>query len=251
MLTSGFFILCAILTLLLPASDLSVSAREAPRPDQIRSVRNAGPKSLANSFYEADNGQGQNVDLIGQIGGDMRAVVTQGDHIYVGIGPGLVVFDSTPNNPTVIGQTAPLPDLITDLAIAGRYAYVADGDSGLRIVDITDPTAPNEVSAYDTPGFASGVAVAGRYAYIADGGSGLRIVDIVNPAAPHEVGAYDTPGYAASVMVAGRYAYVADGVSGLRVVDVAVPTVPREVGAYDTPGSAGDIAVAGTCAIRC
>ncbi len=62
------------------------------------------------------------------------------------------------------------------MAVTGNYAYVADGLSGLRIIDVSVPSAPAEVGFYDTSGTAFGVAVAGNYAYVADSGYGLFIL---------------------------------------------------------------------------
>jgi hypothetical protein len=62
------------------------------------------------------------------------------------------------------------------VTVAGNYAYVADDDSGLRIVDVSNPAAPSEAGFYDTPGYAWGVAVAGNTAYVADSDGGLVIL---------------------------------------------------------------------------
>jgi hypothetical protein len=59
--------------------------------------------------------------------------------------------------------------------VAGAYAYVAAGSSGLRVIDVSDPAAPVEVGFYDTPGEAWGVAVAGDYVHLADGSAGLDV----------------------------------------------------------------------------
>ncbi len=145
-----------------------------------------------------------NAALIGQIGGSAYAVAVQGHYAYIGVGPRLVIVDiSNPAQPIVVGQTRVLPNLISDIALAGSYAYIANSDSGLRIINMSDPTQPVEVGFYDTPGSAGGVAVMGSYAYIADGYFGLRIVNVSNPANPYEVGFYDTPGDALGVAVAG------------------------------------------------
>jgi len=57
---------------------------------------------------------------------------------------------------------------VTDLAyknpfhsfsIQGNYAYVADLDAGLRVIDITDPTKPREVDSYDLSSSISDVEV--------------------------------------------------------------------------------------------
>jgi hypothetical protein len=95
------------------------------------------------------------------------------------------------------------------------------------VIDVSNPSSPREVGAYDTPGNASGVAISGAYAYVADGGAGLRVIDISNPSSPREVGFYDTPGYARGVAVSGAYAYVADSEGGLVIL--------RFLGAGGTP----------------
>jgi hypothetical protein len=56
------------------------------------------------------------------------------------------------------------------VAVSGHYAYVADWDAGLQVIDVSDPANPRRVGGYDTPGYALGVAVSGNYAYVADGG---------------------------------------------------------------------------------
>uniref|UniRef100_A0A7V6CMS6 LVIVD repeat protein n=1 Tax=candidate division WOR-3 bacterium TaxID=2052148 RepID=A0A7V6CMS6_UNCW3 len=109
------------------------------------------------------------------------------------------------------------PGSAQDVAVSGNYAYVADWEAGLRIIDISNPRSPVEVGYYDTPGAAYGVAVSGNYAYVADAGAGLRIIDISNPRSPNEVGYYDTPEWALGVAVS-NYAYVADATSGLRII---------------------------------
>ena len=59
--------------------------------------------------------------------------------------------------------------------VSGSYAYVTDGEAGLRVIDISTPTSPEEVGFYDTPGWAVGICVSRSYAYVADG-SGLCIL---------------------------------------------------------------------------
>jgi hypothetical protein len=121
-------------------------------------------------------------------------------------------------------------------AVATRlnYAYVAAGNSGLRIVDISNPNSPVQAGFYDTPGFALGVAAGASYAYIADGANGLRVIEVGDPASAAEVGFLDTPGFANGVAVAGNYAYVADG-SSLRVINVSNPAAPSQTGSAPVP----------------
>jgi len=46
------------------------------------------------------------------------------------------------------------------VALSGGYAYVADYDEGLVVVDVSDPTNPARAGSYDTSGYAWDVAVA-------------------------------------------------------------------------------------------
>jgi hypothetical protein len=64
------------------------------------------------------------------------------------------------------------------VAVAGDYAYVADGGGGLVVVDVSDPTNPTYAGGYGTHDYAHGVAVAGGYAYVADANGGLVVVGL-------------------------------------------------------------------------
>jgi hypothetical protein len=148
--------------------------------------------------------------------------------------------------PTIAGSVA-TPDRAQRVFVSGDHAYVANGTSGLVVIDISDPTTPDSVGAYDTPSFAQGVSVAGDYAYVADGGAGLKVINISNPAAPALVGGISAPpGLARGVFVSGDYAYLANGTSGLVVIDISNPAAPTLAGgSYDTPDVATDVFIAG------
>ena len=68
--------------------------------------------------------------------------------------------------------------------MSGDYAFVADDQLGLQIIDITNPAAPALLGSYDTVGDAYDVCAAGDYAFVADGAAGLHVIDIMNPASP-------------------------------------------------------------------
>jgi hypothetical protein len=101
----------------------------------------------------------------------------------------------------------------------GDLAYVATGSEGLRIIDVSNPAFPVELSAIDTQSYAQNVEVVGDLAYVAAGTEGLRIIDVSNPVFPVELGALDTQDYALDVEVMGDLVYVA-GYSGLRIIDI-------------------------------
>ncbi|MFM6623058.1 MAG: hypothetical protein ACKPHZ_16745, partial [Dolichospermum sp.] len=149
--------------------------------------------------------------------------------------------------PTLVGNYD-TSGYANDVQVVGNYAYVADHDSGLQIIDISNPTTPTLKGNYDTSGYASGVQIVGNYAYVADNWSGLQIIDISNPAAPTLVGTYDTPGNAIDVQIVGNYAYVADYESGLQIIDISNPAAPTLFGTCDTPGLAASVQIVAKCA---
>ena len=115
-------------------------------------------------------------ELIGQIGGAAYAVALQGDYAYTGAGQRLLILNvSNPSLPKLTGWTDLLPEAITDVAVVGDYAYIADYESGLRIIDVSDPTSPTEAGFYDTSSYAEALSIVGNYAYVADGWDGLRV----------------------------------------------------------------------------
>jgi hypothetical protein len=121
---------------------------------------------------------GANSDL-----GDVTGAAVFGDTVYVSDADyGLrVVSGITPGNPYPLG-TAALAGTPLGVGAYNYYALVAAGDQGIRVVNVYQTHDPEEVLAWNTPGWAGDVIVAevggADYACIADGGSGLRLVDL-------------------------------------------------------------------------
>jgi len=134
------------------------------------------------------------------------------------------------------------------IAISGTYAYIADGDNGLSIVNVSDPAHPALAGSCDTPGTAQDVAVSGSFAYMADGDGGLRVINVADSAHPALVSSYVVSNTAYSVVVSGTYAYMAYGYSGLHIVNVSDPAHPAPVGSVPDPqyGYATDVALDGS-----
>jgi hypothetical protein len=71
--------------------------------------------------------------------------------------------------------------------VSGDYVYVADGASGLGVIDISDPTNPGTPIYGNATGVAKGVYVSGDYAYVANSDLGLAVIqvrrriDMINP----------------------------------------------------------------------
>ena len=183
------------------------------------------------------------VELVGQVRGNVSAVAVQGNYAYLGMGSRLVVVDIfNPSAPTVVGQ-AEIPDMIEgpptpfvqDIFVSGSYAYVGAWGQGLWVIDISNAFEPQVVGYYNFGGIQNYVFVSGSYAYVASGD--LRVIDVSDPTNPYEVRYYGTPGNAMGVFVSSPYAYVACGDGGLRVLDISNPANPQEVGHHDVYAS--------------
>ncbi len=202
-----------------------IDVTDSDYPEEVR---------LGEEFYE-----------ITEAARDVRIV---NGRAYLACGAGLCIIDVT--NPADARVVA-----IHNTAEEGQgvyifrdYAYVATGNGGLRVINISNPEAPWEEGFYDAPDLtANGVFVSGDYAYVIDDTSGLAIVDVSYPRDPLQVGFLEIPGEPQDIYVDsdGEYAFVASGSDGLRVIDVSVPKSPQEVGFYDTPGTAQGLDVVG------
>ena len=85
--------------------------------------------------------------------------------------------------------------------ISDTHAFVADGPSGLKIIDIGDPSNPNLIGSYDTQPWTYNVFISGPYAFLANDYSGLQILNISVPDTPSYSGSYDTDGPAIAVFI--------------------------------------------------
>ncbi|MFH1029626.1 MAG: hypothetical protein V1770_00015, partial [bacterium] len=126
------------------------------------------------------------------------------------------------------------PANASNVFIAGNYAYVADGTSGLLIINIGDVENPSLVGNYDTPSASKDVVISGDYAYVADSYSGLQVIDISNPQNPTFAGTYKTLGFANGVDVLGNYVYIANRTSGLQIIDISNPSSPSLASTFAT-----------------
>ena len=121
------------------------------------------------------------------------------------------------------------------VAVAGDYAYVADGDSnnggGLKIINMADPANPTLTGSLALGSNTAKIAVNGNYAYVADRSYGLYIVDVSNPASPVQVSSVDT-GETLSIAARDNYLYLY-GDGKLNIFDVSNPANPVLIGLLD------------------
>ena len=119
-------------------------------------------------------------------------VEVRDDYAYCSFLNGLVIFDvSKSGNPQMVSQL--LLGGGFGLDVVGELAYVAAGDLGLQVVDVSDPLSPVVLGVLETPGEAKDVVVREDRAYLAVGDAGLVVADITDPASPSFIASVDTP----------------------------------------------------------
>jgi hypothetical protein len=155
---------------------------------------------------------------------------------------GIVHADSL--NCRLVG-TCDLPGFEIDVEVQDSFAYLADFDYGLRIVNVADPQNPSEVGFWGATMITMGVAVRDTLVYAACGSTGLYVISAADKEDPQQVGHCGTPSVAAEVALADTLLYVADRDAGLRIINVADPASPTEIGHVESLGVVNDVTVAG------
>ncbi|MDD5547504.1 MAG: hypothetical protein PHN74_01195 [Candidatus Pacebacteria bacterium] len=186
------------------------------------------------------------------------SVFIQGRYAYVlnSVDRTLQIFDvSNPSAPiskgtaTTIGASQDRPQ---NLYVQGKYAYLAvDHNYGsepgtIQIFDVSNPTAPTNISMVTAGDIPVSVYVQDKYAYVVNYGTTdtFKIFDISNPFQPTQIGTINTTYYdPTSVFVQGRYAYIVyENSSRLEIFDISNPATPISTGSVNT-GANGATAV--------
>ena len=115
--------------------------------------------------------------------------------------------------------------------------YIADGNEGLFIFNVSDPTNPTQITFYDTPYNLTEFFILDSLIYLADCDS-MIILNIENPASPQYVGAVDMPTTCTDVHVVYPYAYATAyssfGTNGsIKIIDVSTPSIPSIIGSIN------------------
>jgi hypothetical protein len=132
----------------------------------------------------------------------------------------------------------PTGGIAEGIDVSGNLACVAVGGSGVRVLDISNPSQPTILGTANTPGSAYDVTIAGDYAYVADRIGGLQVVAFKVLPSPVIVGSFATADEARDVAIAGNIAYVAVNGAGIQVLDISVPNSPQLLSTLAMPGTA-------------
>ncbi|MBC76829.1 MAG: hypothetical protein CME64_12515 [Halobacteriovoraceae bacterium] len=164
----------------------------------------------------------------------VKAIVEQNGQALFISGTGLYIYDvSNFSNPVLVGSLDLWAVTPIKMTADGTTAYIAADDSGVLIVDISNPAAPTLLSSFDTVGRAKDIAFYNGHLLIADFGNGLVVLDVSNPSTPGLVTTYaSTVGYVYGLSLNGDV-LVLDGESEFEFVDIATPGTPATIADLD------------------
>ncbi len=134
------------------------------------------------------------------------------------------------------------PGRAFDVCVSGNYAYVADGDSGITILNVAVPGAPFFVGKYRPAGnyCTTDILVIGHYALAIDAAysaGGIRILDVADPVLPRFAGGYNQDEHIINACFSGNRLYLACHNHGLIILNYSgqPPRLQYIAGIEDAP----------------
>jgi hypothetical protein len=221
----------------------------------------AVPAAAAGAAVDATRGPG--LLPVGHFGGSSLAVAATANRVYAGQGPVLAVYEPAGDGELrLLGRSAPLPGLITEIEVAGGLLAVAFADDmqdandfdpgaggnrgGLALLDVTDASRPRIRSVVDDlAALALGLGWAGG-----GGGDGevafarAKIDPMAGPEGAAPLGAVRIAGGGAPVMPAAGIGQMVLNPpwlalateAGVISLDISDPVAPRPLGLYSPDG---------------
>ncbi len=176
---------------------------------------------------------------------DTRSVLVRGNYLFTGYKTLTIARMSAKGDVASMEVLAELNVMgdITGLAIRGDYLYVSEGNFGVEIFNISDPSRPESIGWANSFGEAREIFIARDRLIMADTSLGLRCFDVSVPESPELLGDFrDTDSDAGTdgLSVAGDYIYWATS-TGLFVLRGEDASTWRNASSVSgDPGSALD-----------
>jgi len=132
-----------------------------------------------------------------------------------------------------------------DVVIDDGLAYIAQGEGGLMIIDISNPKKPVTVSIKNEGirGYSAKIAKKDTAIYLAAGSYGVSVINVADPSNPDVSAANVGIKPSKNLLVFGDYMYTPISEQGVKISDVSYPTQPDPRGVTNTNGYAHDVAI--------
>ncbi|PIR76755.1 MAG: hypothetical protein COU32_00355 [Candidatus Magasanikbacteria bacterium CG10_big_fil_rev_8_21_14_0_10_42_10] len=180
----------------------------------------------SNSIKTIQKDSPEIVDTMFVTNNDLHSFAIDADRIYIVAGVRLHVFDAQTKIQLV--ESNDLFVYPTTISISGAYAYVADGDHGVHVIDINPDSATflNAVATVASTAGASvkkSVVVGDKLYIIYDTAQTLDIVDISTPTSPNLVASLALGQTPTDLAVYGTTVYIATG-QDMKIIDASQPS---------------------------
>ncbi len=138
---------------------------------------------------------------------------------------------------TAFSTVEPRALLLSEVALAmakeGDKLFVAGGENGLDIYDVSDVENITRERTVFTGGDVTDLAIRDGYAFLADGLQGITVLDVRDPVNSEVVGSFETSGRLTRTLALwDNYLFAADATNGLLVLDITDPTAPAFFARY-------------------
>lgn len=139
-----------------------------------------------------------------------------------------------------IVKVLPTPGYAQDVLKKDNLLYVAQGEGGLLIVNVTDPVNPQIVSqtTEGVRGYSSKIAMKDSVVYLAAGTFGVSVVNAANPMAPFVTVSNLGMKPARDFLIFGNFMFTAVSEQGVNIAEISYPTQPDIRGGLTTTGYA-------------
>ncbi len=196
--------------------------------------------------------------------GSASCIAKSGNFVYMGNSTGLLIFDVSDTDTSLLVGSTPLPGYFSQIIIADTLAFISSemqlvepefplmcdscscrelnnpartigGD--FMIVDVSDKTSPCLPQIFPSAStHLTAIATNEIYAFISDDFcDSIMIVDISKDDSLGKRGAISIPGELKAYAVNGNYLYVSYKDSGLNIYDITDPLHPEHLGKVSVP----------------
>lgn len=141
-----------------------------------------------------------------------------------------------------------------DVVVDGNYAYMATArnQEGLSIIDVSDPSEPEEEEDVDVGGKGRGILKEGNYLYmgVEKSTKGLAIVGVSDPENPELESTLNVGGYGNRMDKSGNYLFIGveDSSNSMKVIDVSNPAFPSVVATLNLGTAVNVVKISGSYA---
>lgn len=141
------------------------------------------------SFQIVDVSDPESPSLVSKIPVDPRLVfglAVRGSYAYMANNSHLLTINISDERNPFIARDQDLGYLLGGVKLKGNYVYTAssNGNGGLFVMDVSNPSSPVQVGHLDNVG-GGPMCILGDYLFIGGGGLGMVTVDISSPTSPH------------------------------------------------------------------